>query len=216
MINFHPTRELLEAHSAAQLPLSLSIAVSAHIEMCPVCQAKVEEITELQATDSWDEDNNEDIDFSDIFEGIIEQPAATISIMNKKVSEKFQVAGKEYQLPIAFRSFNGLKWSKLGPVSRARINKDDQHIRSSLLHIDKDGRIPQHQHKGYELTLLLDGSFEDEHGVYNKGDFIWLSGDVKHSPYTKEGCLCFAVQDAPLHFSGGISQVFNPLTGLMY
>lgn len=216
MINFHPTRELLEAHCAAQLPLSLSVAVGAHIEMCPVCQAKVEEITELQATDSWDEALPDDIDFSGMLENIIEQPIPTISAINKKPSQKTMVAGKAYQLPMAFRSFNHLKWTKLGPVSRARVNKDDQQIRSSLLHIDKDGRIPQHQHKGYELTLLLDGSFEDEHGVYNKGDFIWLSGDVKHSPYTKEGCLCFAVQDAPLHFSGGISQVFNPLAGLMY
>jgi len=74
-----------------------------------------------------------------------------------------------------------------------------------------------HEHKGYEVTLLLAGSFSDEYGSYNRGEFLfYLAGDAKHSPKTENGCLCYAVQDAPLHFTQGMSKVLNPLGKLIY
>jgi putative transcriptional regulator len=228
MINFHPTRQLLENHSAAELPLSLAIAVSAHIEMCPACQAQQTEIIDQQAATSWQpvscketseqdgvENMVEDM-FENMFDNIVAQKPQLASRKDRPTSVHTSVAGKTFKLPTALRAFTQLKWSGLGAISRARVNNDDGKTRSNLLHIDKNGSIPQHTHKGYELTLLLDGSFEDQSGVYNKGDFIWLNGDVEHSPFTKQGCLCYTVQDAPLHFITGISQVLNPLGNLIY
>lgn len=223
MINFHPTRQLLENHSAAELPLSLSIAVSAHIEMCPACQSMQAEIIDKQATTSWQPASSPELSeqdgaamFDSMFESIVAQKPQ-LALSKKTVTPAHtSVSGKTYKLPTALRSFTKLKWSGLGSISRARVNNDDGKIRSNLLHIDKNGRIPQHTHKGYELTLLLDGSFEDKSGVYDKGDFIWLNSEDEHSPFTKDGCLCYTVQDAPLHFITGISQVLNPLGKLMY
>lgn len=215
MINFHPSRELLARHSAADLPLSLAIAVSAHSEMCPVCQALLAEITEQDAQQSWLDSGSEQVDFADMLENIIAQPP---QLQQRKIRPTVHtcIAGKEYVLPTALRTFIDLQWSTFGAVSRARVNKDNQHIRSNLLYIDKNGAIPKHKHRGYELTLLLDGCFEDERGVYNKGDFIWLNNDVEHAPFSKEGCLCYTVQNAPLHFCAGFSQLLNPLGHLLY
>ena len=106
--------------------------------------------------------------------------------------------------------------SKLEKVVNERLQFSNEKLIKNLLHIDKNGVIPQHKHKGYELTLLLSGAFEDQHGVYSKGDFIWLNGDIEHSPSTKEGCLCYTVQNAPLHFCSGISKVLNPLGSIIY
>ena len=41
MIKHHPSESLLAQYCSAQLPASLSVAVSIHVDMCPVCQAKV-------------------------------------------------------------------------------------------------------------------------------------------------------------------------------
>lgn len=216
MINFHPSRELLEKHSAAELPLSLAIAVSAHIEMCPACQALLAEITEQQAQQSWQEPCSEQVDFTDMLANIIAQQPQ-LNLQQEKIKlTRIKVAGKEYVLPTALRSFTQLKWSTLGGVSRARVNKDNKQLRSNLLYIGKNVVIPQHTHQGYELTLLLDGSFADQHGVYSKGDFIFLNTEHQHAPFSKEGCLCYAVQDAPLHFCAGLSQLLNPLAKLIY
>jgi len=216
MIKFHPTKEMLKAFSAGELPLSLSIAMSAHIELCDDCAEQVKLIESSLSDDTWESNLLEEADFGDMLQSIMNEEVIASSTYVNKAKVKTKVADQEYTLPTAFRQFNDLKWSGFGAVSRARIINDENNVRASLLHIDKNGQIPQHQHKGYELTLLLEGTFTDELGCYEKGDFIWLEGDVDHSPYTKDGCLCYAVQDAPLHFIKGMSKVLNPLGNFIY
>jgi putative transcriptional regulator len=215
MIKFHPNQQILKAFSAGELPLSLSIAVSAHIELCAECAKNVLKVEEKLSRNTWQDDQLENADFGDMLQSIMAEPIQKIEPI-RYVKPEIEVAGKNYQLPYAFRQFNDLKWSGFGAVSRARVINDEDNVRASLLHIDKNGTIPEHHHKGYELTLLLDGSFTDKMGTYHKGDFIWLDAEHSHSPYTEDGCLCYAVQDAPLHFVRGMSKVLNPLGNLIY
>ena len=72
---------------------------------------------------------------------------------------------RSVQLPRALSNVSLKKWSKLGDVSRARLELEEEPIRSSLLDISPGGVVPLHTHKGFELTLLLDGSFEDDMGT---------------------------------------------------
>ncbi|WP_354625445.1 ChrR family anti-sigma-E factor [Psychromonas sp. MME2] len=215
MIKHHPTQQLLILHSEGHLPFSLAVAVSAHIEMCEHCQKKSQQLTQSLASQTWQE-NSPTVDFSDMLQNILQSELPEVPVAAQVKNVTTYVSNKTFNLPRAFRSFKDIKWSGLGPVSRARIVKDEDNIRSNLLHIDKNGVIPSHSHKGYEVTLLLDGSFADEHGSYHKGDFIWLEGGQQHSPFSESGCLCYAVQNAPLHFTSGISKVLNPLGKLIY
>jgi putative transcriptional regulator len=215
MIKHHPSEQLLAQHSSGELAFSLSIALSAHIEMCPQCQAKEKQIVAAQANQAWEKENVEEVNFGDMLHNIMATPVSVTKSKPKK-AKTVSVDGKTITLPNAFRSFEQLKWSGFGTINRARVINDEESVRASLLHIKRGGEIPQHQHNGYELTLLLDGSFSDEHGSYQKGDFILLSGDVKHSPKTEQGCLCYTVQDAPLHFISGMSKVLNPLGKFIY
>lgn len=215
MIKHHPSEQLLAQYCSGELTFSLSIALSAHIEMCPDCQEKEKKIVAAQANQAWDKQQVEEADFGDMLQGILTSSVETPQ-RPKKLNNSVSLEGKTFALPHAFRSFEKLKWSGFGAINRARVINDEDNVRASLLHIKAGGEIPSHQHKGYEVTLLLAGSFSDEHGEYNKGDFITLSGDVKHSPKTEQGCLCYAVQDAPLHFTNGMSKVLNPLGKLIY
>jgi putative transcriptional regulator len=216
LIKYHPTQELLISHSAGQLPLSLSIAVSAHLEMCSECATVTKKITAQHAALFEAQDVSNNINFFSMLDKIFEHKPDLLVEPKKTPTNRISVAGNNYQLPRAFTHFTDLKWSSFGAISRARVVNDSDNIRASLLHIDKNGVIPSHNHKGYELTLLLEGTFSDENGVYNKGDFIWLDNSIAHTPFTEEGCLCYAVQDAPLHFVSGLSQALNPLGQLIY
>ena len=216
MIKFHPSKTMLNEHLAGQLPLSLTVAVSAHIEMCEQCKEVAQELESQQSDRLWQEAANEPVDFGDMLQEILtEQPDTQIQY-TQKPDVIVQVAKKEYGLPAAFSLFSQFKWSGFGKVSRARLINNEGEVRASLLHIEKGGSIPKHQHKGYELTLLLDGSFTDENGTYHKGDFICLEEGEEHTPFTDEGCLCYVVQNAPVHFVAGASKVLNPLAGLLY
>lgn len=215
MIKYHPNEYLFAQYCAGELPLSLSIAMSAHIEMCTHCQRREKKLEAAQADQIWNKIETEVMDFSDMLQGILAMPLEQMQVIAKPLAV-IDLAGKSFTLPQALRSFQDLNWSGFGAVNRARVISDEKNVRASLLYISKGGEIPTHQHKGYELTLLLDGSFSDEHGRYSKGDFILLDGNVKHSPKTENGCLCYTVQDAPLHFTQGMSQVLNPLGKLIY
>lgn len=216
MIKFHPSREMLNEHLAAKLPLSLTVAMSAHIEMCEQCKAASRKLEQLQSQQLWQETDVQTVDLGDMLQNILASPPEKKLPAANKLEVMVAVANRNYQLPAAFSLFTKLKWSGFGAVSRTRLINNENEVRASLLHIEKGGSIPRHQHKGYELTLLLDGSFTDENGSYYKGDFICLEEGAEHAPFTKNGCLCYVVQNAPLHFVAGVSKVLNPLARLLY
>lgn len=122
----------------------------------------------------------------------------------------------EITLPRALNSIEVLPWQGLGKISRARFGFDDDERRLSLLKIDQGGQIPQHTHTGIEITLLLEGSFEDDMGTYQVGDFIWLDAKHTHSPITQEGCICLTLVSDALHFTQGFTKLLNPLGKLIY
>ncbi|MEI8614243.1 ChrR family anti-sigma-E factor [Shewanella sp. PP-He15 brown] len=240
MIKHHPQHELLVSHANGVLPLSMAIAVSAHCALCETCREQLALITEQAANSALNPDgahaakhiDQESIHTAHIDAGntqatqvpvmdidtmlaqIMAQPAATEVPNNAPLD--VQVKQQHYTVPSVFRQHLARPWQILGKVSRMRFDVDEMNARASLLHIDAQGEIPQHTHKGYELTLLLAGAFSDLNGDYVPGDFIVLDSQHHHSPKTVDGCLCYTVLDAPLHFTKGLSKLLNPIGELIY
>lgn len=239
MISHHPNHELLTQFVEGKTPISISVVLSAHVEMCTECQKRVADITAAVAQealgieqDDWDFDNdvadfadaigdefdNSEFDNSEtssIIDLITREPPEQPSQLLETVTE-ISIAGERVSLPKSLRSILIKEWKGLGKISRARLKLDDESRRTSLLHIGEGGYIPAHTHKGFEITLLLQGSFEDECGRYQAGDFIWLDSSHTHTPVTHEGCVCLTVADDALLFKQGVSQMFNPLGKLIY
>ncbi|WP_299806204.1 ChrR family anti-sigma-E factor [uncultured Shewanella sp.] len=221
MIKYHPKEEMLLLHAQGKLHLGLANAVSAHCELCTVCKHKLNALTEQLAQASLVDDKplleptNTEMDFSSMMAQIMELPA-TPQTSHSTSRQTVQVNGYKYQLPRALSQQANKSWSGLGKISRMRLDADDDTARASLLHIDANGEIPEHTHTGREVTLLLAGYFEDEFSQYVPGDFIELDAQHKHSPKTANGCLCYTVVDAPLHFTKGISKLLNPIGELIY
>ena len=229
MIKHHPNLNMLKSFVGGSLADSVSLIVASHVELCEHCQQQVNQLTAEAANTVFDTDNLEfplghreiDTFFSDDVEfdlNAIESITADLSqsVEMEPEIQKVTVAKTTFTLPRALNSVALKDWISLGKISRARLDFDDESHHTSLLHIDKNGQVPCHTHKGFEITLLLEGSFEDEMGVYNKGDFIWLDGKHTHQPETKEGCVCLTVSSDAMHFTKGVSQLFNPLGKYIY
>ncbi|NOJ06776.1 ChrR family anti-sigma-E factor [Vibrio splendidus] len=229
MIKHHPNAAILKDFVDGTLADSVSLIVSSHVELCEHCQQQVNMLT-AQAADSVFESDTSGLQLSDSemdaflsddgefdFDAIAQITAdSSQAIEVKPEVQQVTVADTTFTIPRALNSVARKDWMNLGKISRARLDFDDEAHHTSLLHIDKDGQVPCHTHKGFEITLLLEGSFEDEMGVYNKGDFIWLDGDHTHQPATKEGCVCLTVSSDALYFTKGVSQLFNPLGKYIY
>ncbi|SBS64942.1 ChrR family anti-sigma-E factor [Vibrio atlanticus] len=236
MIKHHPNAAILKDFVDGNLADSVSLIVSSHVELCEHCQKQVSMLT-AQAADSVFEsdtsvfesytsglqlsDSEMDAFLSDDGEFDFDAIAQITADSSQAIEvtpevQQVTVADTTFTIPRALNSVARKDWMNLGKISRARLDFDDEAHHTSLLHIDKDGQVPCHTHKGFEITLLLEGSFEDEMGVYNKGDFIWLDGNHTHQPATKEGCVCLTVSSDALYFTKGVSQLFNPLGRYIY
>ncbi|CAM4186482.1 ChrR family anti-sigma-E factor [Pseudoalteromonas byunsanensis] len=216
MIKHHPTEQLLTQFSQGELPATLSIAVSAHLELCECCRAKVESLEKRHAEQLFTLPSNdiEEDDFADLFAQITSNDEIDIPKPSEPKTLEYQ--NKTVSLPRAIANMQRGNFVQLGKLARSRLQLDDGELRASLLQIGAGGEIPHHTHTGFELTLLLDGEFSDESGSYVPGDFIWLDGRHHHSPATQSGCLCFTVVNSALHFNKGLSKLLNPIGNLIY
>ncbi|AZG35944.1 MULTISPECIES: ChrR family anti-sigma-E factor [Shewanella] len=228
MINYHPDPHLLSLHAKGELPLSMSMAISAHAEFCQHCQQQLDQMTitlsdqqfnTTAAPQSVDSTDNNQLDalLAQFLNSTLDtleaaQPNTDNSIEDNSVSIK----GHHYPLPRVFRKKINASWQGIGKVSRLRLDTGEPQARASLLHIAANGEIPEHTHKGAELTLLLAGEFSDCYNTYKPGDFMLLDKEHQHSPKTLEGCLCYTIVDAPLYFTKGISKLLNPIGDLLY
>lgn len=221
MINYHPNDDMLLEHAKGNLNLAMTTALSAHCELCSICEEKLTTMTQHHAQialieeDTAADDFETSIDLDDMLNNImLLTPSDTSQELSK--SAIVTVKGHEYYLPKALLQQVSGAWNGLGKISRMRLEADSGNARASLLHIDAGGEIPEHTHQGSELTLLLAGHFEDEFNRYGPGDFILLDSNHRHTPKTEKGCLCYTVVDAPLRFTKGISKLLNPIGELIY
>jgi anti-sigma factor ChrR (cupin superfamily) len=52
-------------------------------------------------------------------------------------------------------------------------------------------RFVRHRHSGGEEVLVLDGIWQDEHGVYPAGTWIRSPHNSEHTPFSEQGCLIY-------------------------
>jgi putative transcriptional regulator len=232
MINHHPKIELLIQYVNGELPASISAGIKIHADLCPKCNNQIIELTKHAAETSFAQEDTlvgigsevlslkgdepeYNFDAQSMINNITDMPAETeLKVDDTPVS--ITLRGVEYELPSVMKNMSLGKPAQIGKLSRSRVLLDEGHIHSSLLRIEAGGSIPEHTHKGYEITLLLEGSFKDDMGEYVAGDFIVLDGKHQHQPMSELGCLCYTVVSDSLHFTQGINKLLNPIGSFIY
>ncbi|MBD1387903.1 cupin domain-containing protein [Neiella sp. HB171785] len=234
MIKSHPSSDLLRAFVGGELPPALALCVSAHVDMCRLCQQQVKAIElELAAEIEQQPEPTADVelsaDLSAMMAAILDSdpaPVETASLAREHSKPKhIRWQQSKFLLPRALQRqmcdqpelVAGDNWRQLGKLWRGRLAEHDA-WRTSFYYIEQGGEIPEHTHKGREITLVLSGSFVDGDEVYQEGDFIYRDGDHTHKPgaSSTEDCLCFTAVEAPLHFTSGATRLLNPLGKLLY
>jgi putative transcriptional regulator len=219
MISFHPTQQQLIEFVEGNSAPAMALVVSAHTDMCPVCQQHIA-VIESRLSEVALAASTGSVDFGSMVADITSLPAAEqiTAVINQP--QTLELDGRQFKLPRALRKYVnrtgnfshllGNLWQApvdLGPIGKA-----------NFIYMQKGGRVPEHTHKGTELTLVIDGEFSDGISDYDTGDFILMNQSNTHAPHSEasEGCLVFAIVDAPLHFTSGIARLLNPFSQLFY
>lgn len=212
MINRHPEPDLLVEYATGSMSLAQTIAITTHLQFCEECRNTVESLKDiggdiLQAGESVEVSDG----LLDLIMDCIESGAETVSAPVRKICSD-EVAT---DLPEYVRNLlpeGDLSWRKLtSSLKVAPVSVGEQDHELSLHRINPGGKAPEHDHRGREITVVLKGSFSDEDGVYQPGDFIVREPGDKHRPFAarNEECVRLSVLEAPIRLTG-LKSVFNP------
>lgn len=87
-------------------------------------------------------------------------------------------------------------------------------IEARLIRLSPGRAVAEHGHEGAELTLVLEGGFNDGRADYVRGDVCEADGSLKHIPRAHTGgpCTCLVVEMGALRFSNPVVAVLDRLT----
>lgn len=218
-INHHPSNEMLEQFHRGELPPGVSVAISAHLELCGECAQQTLNIA-ITVSEEWNQRESKIgcHDLDDLVNDILSQPQQVTEPVKTVTTNRVHLMERSVSVPLVLAKAAGqeLVWKKLpGGINYAPMALD-RGAQCDLLYMKPGSQIPPHKHQGTEITLVLDGSFNDEAGRYHTGDFIVRTQKDSHAASSDDGCLCFTVLDSPVVFTSGMARLFNPLNRYLF
>ena len=206
-IRHHLSDPLLIAYAAGNLPEAFGLAVATHVSMCDDCRAR------LCAFEAVGGAVVEDCDCVDMTEGALEAVMTRASASDRIAPAKTRGSVPAPLADYIGGDFSAVKWRPLGMGVRQAIQKTGPGASARLLYIPAGQAMPDHGHRGMELTLVLQGAFSDSEDRFGPGDIEIATEDLEHTPIAEAGvaCICLAVTDAPLRFAGLIPRLLQPL-----
>lgn len=212
-IAHHPGEDLLWDYYRGTAAPGLALIVSAHLEACPHCRrelkvfdavggALLEDIAGIALSDSA----------LDLALARIERPGAPESYEEAARLPAF-LAGID--LPNVMRSVDirNRYWAAPGVwMAPVRIDGAPAEELTYLMSVKAGMVMPEHTHKGNEVTMVLKGRFSDAFGEYGPSDFMLCDGQHRHSPTMgQEDCLCLVWQNAPIRPLTWLGKLLQPL-----
>lgn len=212
----HPANELLASYSAGSLPLSQALCIAAHLEHCHECGAQLRRLNRVG---------------SELMQQLPPAPASAdlkqrlLDRLDDIVDDADEPApARNDSIPRCLRQFisggyEDLKWKWISPdIHSVELARDSNGAKVELLKIKPGGSATTHTHLGDEYTVILEGSFSDEQGVYRQGDFMVKDASDCHTPVATRDreCICLAVTEGPIQFTGFFSRMLNPLIRRSY
>lgn len=210
----HPSDATLLAHAAGNLDEACSVIVATHLGFCPTCRKSVR-----------------------VCEAIGGQILATLPVSAMSADALSQALARldrpvaqpalppspsppdtlGFKVPVSLRPYPIPGWGWVAPGIRhirlfpRRAGRSGLH----LLNIAPGMAIPEHGHGGNEFACILAGSYSDETGRLEMGDFAEMGPEEQHKPVADahKGCICVIATDAPLRFRSLLPRLVQPVVG---
>lgn len=212
-IKHHLTDELLMGYSAGSLPEAFNLVVATHISLCDECRAR------LGSFDAVGGELVADADAAEMAENSL--AAVMDMIRTTKPDASKPVAQEKGTFPAPLREYvpgdlTSVKWRKVGGGVSQAVLKTSSSATVRLLKIPAGTAVPDHGHRGMELTLVLQGAFVDETDRFGAGDIEVANEELNHTPVAEMGadCICLSATDAPLRFNSFLPRLAQRFVGI--
>lgn len=210
-IRHHLSDDILMAYSAAQLPEAFSLVAATHISMCDDCRAA------LHAFDAVGGVLLDEGDLADLSADSLEATLSRITGSGPRTLDR-PARLRPGVFPAPLRDAVGgdladVRWRPVGMGVRQAILPTSGRATVRLLSIPSGQAMPDHGHRGMEMTLVLQGAFHDQSDRFQRGDVEIATEEMNHTPVAEAGpdCICLAAADAPLRFNSMVPRLLQPL-----
>ncbi|WP_299414366.1 ChrR family anti-sigma-E factor [uncultured Sulfitobacter sp.] len=205
-IKHHLDEVTLIAYSAGTLPEAFNLIVATHVSLCDTCRAAAQAYDAVGGA-LLDTDETSALSEQSLAQVMARLDAPASPAPSKRIASDVPAPLRDY----IGDSLEGVRWRGLGMGVKQAILPTSKGASARLLHIPAGAAMPDHSHNGTEMTLVLKGAFQDDDGYFARGDIEIADSDVQHIPVADihEDCICLAVTDAPLRFSGLLPRIWQ-------
>ena len=207
-ITHHITDDILMAYAAGTLPEAFSLMVATHVSLCDTCRAAVESYDAVGG-EVLNQTPGNNVSLTPGSFG------ATMALIAGGAPDQIRrKRAHDPVLPQPLQDYVGggvdaIKWRSVGMGVKQAILPTSKDASARLLYIPAGTAMPDHGHHGTEMTMVLQGAFQDEDDYFARGDVEIADSDLHHTPVADihEDCICLAVTDAPLRFQGLLPKI---------
>lgn len=210
MTRHHPDSLTLMEYSAGNLTEPHALCIRLHLDQCPHCRSRVDTLDSLGAVMMEHQPK------ADVSESMFDSILSRIDSDTGENQVVTRVASRMSPLQkLLGEDLDSLPWKRqLGDVSVLDISErfPGQSEQVVLQKLAAGGKAPAHTHRGEETTIVLQGAFADQKGVFNQWDFVVLNDQDEHKPVAVgcEDCITLSVLSAPVKLTGTFTRMLNP------
>jgi putative transcriptional regulator len=224
MSEHHPTSQYLQDYATGKTSEAVSLIIATHLSMCAECRAELAKYEAIAgavladaepvpvAQDSLDSVLARIGNDSGITQDMIE--VSDKSAADALADGDILIPGplRRYIPASTVQQLNDLEWKNLPGFAEIDLTPEGSSTQIKLMRISAGVTMPQHTHNGTELTLVLHGGYSDHEGSFGPGDLAIATGSHNHAPRADDDgdCICLAVLEAPLKFTGVFGRFLNP------
>ncbi len=199
---------ILMGYAAGILPEAFNVVVATHVSLSDAARARLAAFEAVGGAVLED-------DTADLADDSLDRMLARLDGLPQANARAAQAAEGIFPAPLAdYVQGDGrnIRWRTAGGGVKQAILRTDGKASVRLLRIPAGQAVPDHGHRGTELTLVLQGAFFDGNNRYGRGDIEVANEETEHTPIAEAGmdCICLAATDAPLRFKGMIPRLAQP------
>jgi len=201
----HAPDAMLAALAAGSLPYPFAALLAAHVSLCDECRSRLDAHRVLGGL------------VLDALPPVGLAPSARDRALAGIEAGTCAASAKPrggYPAPLpGFVGPDGPHWRSLGFGAKQAMLWSGPSGTLRMLLIPAGQAVPEHGHRGLELTLVLSGAFSDATGHFRAGDLEVADEALGHTPHATDDapCICVAATDAPLRFRAMIPRLLQPL-----
>ncbi|MBC6438313.1 MAG: cupin domain-containing protein [Rhodobacteraceae bacterium] len=211
-VNHHISDDLLMGYAAGALPQAFDLVVASHVSLSNDARTRL---------DGFEAIGGAILDNAGAAELAEDSLEATMAIIHGTPGEPEVPATCDGVFPAPLRDVAGcdpgaIKWRPVGMGVKQAVLHSNRDGSARLLYIPAGHALPDHGHRGLEMTLVLQGAYSDKDGRFARGDVEIANEELHHTPIAEAGedCICLVATDAPLKFDGLLPRIAQRFVGI--